>query len=192
MAKDFWFTSDLHLNHRDMVEPKEEGRTYRDFANLDEMNDCLITLHNESVKPGDSVYNLGDVTFQPATSEHLVSKLQGKKRLCLGNHDKINSRTYLQNYFFEIGLWFIFNEGFICTHIPLRVKELRQGSLLSVHGHNHRGREESPQYMNLCVENWGYKPVHFDEILKRIRILKEIEEGKEYTWPADEIHPVLK
>jgi calcineurin-like phosphoesterase family protein len=193
--RNVWVTSDTHLNHRKMTEAVPGQEPYRPFDTVDQMNEAIIENWNSCVKPGDSIMHAGDVLFQPSISEPLLAKLQGKKHLCLGNHDIITSRSYLQNYFFDINLWFTnTKERFTVAHMPLAVSLLRGKSIVQVHGHNHKGREANPRYMNVCVENWGYKPVHLDEVLKRVRILTEIEEGQGSTpwhWPDDELHPII-
>lgn len=194
--RDVWFTSDTHFNHRAMVEALPGEEPYRPFDNVDQMNAELIEGWNSCVKPEDTIFHVGDVVFQPSISEHLLGHLQGKKKLlALGNHDKITAKSYLQNYFQSIELWYVNGKDtFTVAHIPLPLHTLRDNSILQVHGHNHRGREKNPQYMNVCVENWGYKPVHLDEVLKRVRILTEIEDGHGSTpwhWPDDEMHPII-
>jgi Predicted phosphoesterase or phosphohydrolase len=77
-----WFTSDNHWFHQKLS-------NIRGFADSGQMNDALREKWNKTVKPGDTVYNLGDVSFAslPTTVEFL-STLNGTQHLVFGNHDK--------------------------------------------------------------------------------------------------------
>jgi calcineurin-like phosphoesterase family protein len=95
-----------------------------------------------------------------------MTRLQGKKRLVLGNHDVIKN-TELIKHFQKVSLWRIFKEeGFICSHIPLRKEQFRHKVVLNVHAHIHQNKIDDPAYMNVCVEHTGFAPVHMDEIIK--------------------------
>lgn len=79
-----WFTADLHLGHAKICE-----MTGRPFASVPEMNEALIQNHNSVVKPDDIVWFLGDVAMGQITgSLPLVDRMNGRKLLVLGNHDR--------------------------------------------------------------------------------------------------------
>lgn len=77
-----WFTSDTHMGHAKILEYMG-----RPFADLNEMHTWVINKWNETVKPGDTVYVLGDFAINPKYHDIFVPMLLGIKRLCLGNHD---------------------------------------------------------------------------------------------------------
>ena len=88
-----WFTSDLHLGHRAAI-----NMCGRPFENVEEMNEILIRNFNSCVKKNDTVYILGDFSFaSPEETRKILEKLNGKKHLIIGNHDK--SCKGLENYF---------------------------------------------------------------------------------------------
>lgn len=80
-----WFTSDLHLGHREAI-----NMCGRPFETVEEMNETLIRNFNSCVKKNDMVYILGDIAHRTPVVEvnQLISRLNGKKILCKGNHDK--------------------------------------------------------------------------------------------------------
>ena len=47
-----YYTSDLHLDHANMLKFEPEARP---FTNVDEMNETIIQNWNAKVKPGDEV-----------------------------------------------------------------------------------------------------------------------------------------
>lgn len=166
---DIWFTSDTHFFHAKIIEYCK-----RPFQSAEEMNEVMIENWNNLVKPHDHVWHLGDVCMNESSGAHnaLLRRLNGKKRLVVGNHDKLKSEALHQN-FEKIELWrgFHFKDGrpsFTCVHIPLAIGHLRDGDVC-VHGHIHTNVLEDPRYINVCVEQTDYKPVHMDDIVARIR-----------------------
>lgn len=80
-----WFTSDLHLGHRAVINFQD-----RPFGTVEEMNEALIKNWNFLVAKNDTVYILGDISHRCPVEEvnAMISKLKGKKILIRGNHDK--------------------------------------------------------------------------------------------------------
>ena len=72
-----YFTSDTHFGHANIIKYCK-----RPFANVDEMNIALVAAWNAKVKPEDTVYHLGDVTFKRLD---MVPLLNGTKILIRGN-----------------------------------------------------------------------------------------------------------
>lgn len=173
---DIWFISDTHFFHENILKFKDgKGYTIRDFADVTEMNERMVENWNARVKPQDKVYHLGDVAVGVRDADafsNLMRRLNGHKRLMLGNHDHINSAGY--RFFERIELWTggkFKKDGFVACHIPLRHDQMRDGEL-NVHGHIHHNIIDDPRYMNVCVEHTGYAPVHMDEIIAKVSSLK--------------------
>lgn len=77
-------TSDLHFGHINII-----TYTHRPFADVDEMDEALVQTWNETVRPDDTVWVLGDVCM--GRIEHslgLVAQLHGTRLLLSGNHDR--------------------------------------------------------------------------------------------------------
>ena len=164
---DKWFISDTHFFHDNIIK-----YCNRPFADAEEMNETMVQRWNERVKPGDKVYHLGDVGLGFKGDESkiaaLLGRLNGQKRLIVGNHDNLKSPT-LHRHFHKIELWKGFKDGgFTCVHIPLGLDQLRDGTAC-VHGHIHDKLMNKPGYVNVCVEQIDYAPLHMDELLKRIK-----------------------
>lgn len=77
-----YFTSDLHFGHLKVIDYC--NRPYKD---LEEMHKAIITIWNQTVKEGDTVYVLGDFSLNKKWSREIVSLLNGNKILISGNHD---------------------------------------------------------------------------------------------------------
>jgi len=167
---DKWFISDTHFFHANILKfTGDDGKRIRPFNSLDEMHEIMIQNWNSLVDDNDYVYHLGDVTFQyHGPFNNLMSRLKGKKRLIIGNHDKLMNPN-LFRWFEKAELWKGFKEyNFTATHIPLRLESLRDGAFC-VHGHIHQNIMEDPHYINVCVEQRNYTPVHIDEIGAEIK-----------------------
>lgn len=162
-----WVTSDTHFFHENILK-FEGGRP--EFSSVEEMNEHMIFCWNSVVRQGDKVYHLGDVAMGPGMREGmgaLMSRLNGSKRLIVGNHDDIPwlSRG---NWFKKVMLWRNFKElNIVMTHLPLHessMKERWEGKVLNVHGHIHRQPAPSGKHHCVCVEQTDYIPVNLEDL----------------------------
>jgi len=165
-----FFISDHHFFHKRILElTSEHGLLLRpEFESVDEMNQLMVENHNSIVGHKDTVWFLGDVTWKQNTeAKALLKSLNGKLKLCPGNHDDIK---WLCEFFDEVVLWKRFPEhDFILSHVPLAREDLKR-SRTNVHGHlheknvlDHTGKPDE-RFINVCVEQTGYLPLSLDEL----------------------------
>ncbi len=160
--RNIWFTSDTHFGHRNII-------TYcrPHYGTLDEMEGDIIARWNETVKPQDLVYHLGDFAWKAADAERVRPLLHGSIRLVVGNHDDIVAYAKA-GLFQRIDMWRQFRDfGFTASHVPMRMDQIRHGAF-NVHGHVHgdlSGLE--PFHMDVSVESTDFRPVNFDEVVAR-------------------------
>jgi len=160
MSREIYLISDTHFGHNNVI---EYGN--RPFSSLAEMDDFMVTAWNETVRDCDIVYHLGDVFF--SQGYEVLSKLKGRKRLVLGNHDDAKNK-YLYSTFQKISVWRIFPEfGLLLTHVPVHESSLEAKGLVNVHGHIHQRSLNSEKHHCVCVEHTNYRPINIEEI--RIR-----------------------
>jgi len=167
---DIWVISDTHFNHQNIIQ-----YCGRPFANPDLMNEFMVDKWNSVVKPQDKVYHLGDVYmgggYSKEDTTRLLSSLNGKKRLILGNHDNGKDQI-LQRCFEKIDMWRMFTEfGLLLTHVPVHESALVKGSrsgqdrsLVNVHGHIHDNPSPEGPYRCVCVEHIDYTPINIEEL----------------------------
>lgn len=170
-----WFISDHHFGHSNILTFKDTNNNLirPGFENVHHMNEHMIEKWNSVVKPGDKVYHCGDFCFTDNAVKY-VSRLHGKKRLILGNHDDIK-KNRLYDCFEKIQAWRVFKEyNFVVTHIPIHPGSFR-GMAYNIHGHLH-GNEVMTEknmvdkrYYNVSVERLNYTPIHLEELIKRLK-----------------------
>lgn len=168
-----WFISDTHWGHENMytfMTADGSHRVRHKFHNAREADAAMVQRWNERVKPHDHVYHLGDVAFDRGVLETIMPKLNGKKRLLLGNHDHFQMDFYRRVGFQKIGVCARF-EKILFTHIPVHPYSLDSPKLIAnAHGHTHEGgpiaRLGDKPYINLSVERTHYAPVALEDIVK--------------------------
>jgi calcineurin-like phosphoesterase family protein len=170
MARDIWLISDTHFNHAAILTFKQGGLPIRTFDSVKQMNELMIDNWNSVVKPEDTVIHLGDVLFgenKVSWMENNFTKLNGKKRLVLGNHD---NPKFLAPFFKDIQLWLAL-PGVLCSHTPLHAMILAEdkrwgdsGPGVNAHGHIHSNPSPEGPYKCVCVEQINFTPIHIDEV----------------------------
>ena len=163
MSRDVWVISDTHFNHENIL--KFSNGRGDDFSSVKEMNECMIDNWNSVVKKGDLVYHLGDVFFGNKGEFHtLWKKLNGAKRLIVGNHDDVKFLARGE-YFQKIMLWRMFPEfNAILTHLPMHESNMKiwgdyDEDSVNIHGHIHRNPAPSSRHKCVSVEQINYTPI---------------------------------
>lgn len=162
-----WFTSDFHLGHKSAIRMCD-----RPFETVEEMNEALIGNFNRSVKKNDTVYILGDIAHRISVVEvnQLISRLNGKKILCKGNHDKkYNPELFEGMYdFLEVALNGI---NISLMHYPMMSWPKSRHGSLHLHGHIHskgdynlQQKEDGILRYDVGVDANGFYPVSIEQI----------------------------
>ena len=183
--KDIWVISDTHFRHENILKFTDynTGKLVRGhlFDNVDEMDEHMIERWNSVVKQGDLVYHLGDVVMgDKEWFKRNWPRLNGSKRLIVGNHDDIKFLSS-GGFFKKVSMWRMFPEfGLMFSHVPLHTSNLYRlkerglewkddnlESLLNVHGHIHQQPSPEGPYRNMSVEAIDYTPVNIEELRVR-------------------------
>ena len=176
--------SDPHFGHAGVCRfMRNDGVTkLRPWTDPDEMDEHLVKVYNERVKPNDKIYFLGDVVINRRALSTL-SRLNGDKVLIRGNHDIFRDDEYRQ-YFRELRAYHVMN-GMILSHIPVHAESLGRFGV-NIHGHLHSNRvmkargvdartgevlysnEIDVRYHCVCVEQTDFAPILFEDVIRRI------------------------
>jgi calcineurin-like phosphoesterase family protein len=162
--RNIFVISDTHFGHAKILTflMNDGSRVRPEFDHVEEMNEHMIEKWNSVVRDNDIVYHLGDVYF--GDGHICLSRLRGKKRLILGNHDDAKDLR-LHSVFQKITLWRIFKE-FNCmlTHVPVHESSMNKVNY-NLHGHIHRNKSSTPNHINCSVEASNYTPRSIEDIM---------------------------
>lgn len=174
MSRKF-FTSDLHFGHNNIL--KYENRPFKD---INEMDNQLIRNWNAVVGKNDEVYILGDVSFHkdPHKTLNILRKLNGRKYLILGNHDKqiIKDSKLREQFEWVQDYSKITIDGIkvVMFHFPIQVWDERHHNAIHLYGHIHSNvgkhimEYDIPNSYNVGIDVNNYTPVSFEEILRKL------------------------
>lgn len=176
-----WFTSDTHFNHANVIEYSN-----RPFSDLDEMTETIVDRWNAKVKPGDTIYHLGDFALSwgkkhAELCDSLIERLHGQKWLIVGNHDRDevtkNLRWHKVTHYHEIkvDLGGEHKQRIVLFHYPLRTwNQIHRGAWM-LHGHSHGNLTDiGGKTMDVGVDCHEYQPISIEEVA-------EFMEGREVT-----------
>ena len=131
-----YFIGDLHVSHYNSIRFDS-----RPWDNIEDMDTGLIERWNNQVKPEDTVYILGDLSWRDNQGTvELLKQLNGEKVLIVGNHDKFVRDPVARKYFKEItpykeilydGTWVI-----LC-HYPIMCWKNRMRNTIHLYAHVH-------------------------------------------------------
>lgn len=159
-----FLVSDTHFGHSGVCRfLREDGTKLRPWDDPAEMDEAMVALWNETVRPNDKVYHLGDVVIARKALQTL-RRLNGDKVLIRGNHDIYKLQDYA-DHFRDIRGYHVM-DNLILSHIPVHPgsKGRFRGN---VHGHLHANKLDDPWYQCVCVEQTGFKPIPFEEVRAR-------------------------
>jgi calcineurin-like phosphoesterase family protein len=180
-----FLVSDTHFGHAGVCRfTRNDGVTkLRPWTDSDEMDEAMVKAWNETVKSTDKVYHLGDVVINRKALK-ILSRLNGDKVLIRGNHDIFRDEEY-REHFRELRAYHVMN-GMILSHIPVHEESLGRFGV-NIHGHLHDNRvkkprgydvktgtmlysdEIDPRYHCVCVEQTDFRPILFEDVIKRIK-----------------------
>lgn len=167
----YFFIADTHFGHENVIR-----LCNRPFADVHEMNECLIDNWNKRVHANDTVFILGDMFFRCDNVTEILSRLKGKKKLILGNHDTWIKRVDCMCYLDSIDTMLETSDGqralTLCHYPMLSWKHAMRSYMVHGHIHNDRRADYWPllqsreRVLNAGVDVNGFMPVTFDEMLQ--------------------------
>lgn len=180
--QNIWFTSDLHLLHKNISgkERSEWKNGYRDFKDEYQMTDILIENINNIVKYDDILFNLGDFVFK---NHKRIPEIRGRI-ICqniyhiLGNHDNhiLEHKDQFTSVNSLVRLDLKKQEKMYCfvlCHYAMRVWFHNNREVYHLYGHSHNNLEKTEygKSMDVGVDAAKAKlgdcqPFSLEEILK--------------------------
>ena len=169
-----FITSDQHFGHKKIIEFESK---HRPFKTIEEHDEELIKRWNAKVGKKDTVWHLGDFCFSEKSLE-IAGRLNGIKKLVLGNHDMLATHKYLKYFNKVYGA--VSYKNYILTHMPVHPNQ-KYRYKCNIHGHMHSknvmiksytdysiGQHielPDPFYINVSVEQHDLAPIEINKIV---------------------------
>lgn len=157
-----WFTSDTHFGHKNIVKFDETP-----FSSIEEYDEALIKRWNSVVGKNDIVYHLGDfaMTNNKDLLKSYFNRLNGRKRIILGNHDHCKIAFY-----YEMGFEKVYDKPvivknfFILSHEPMFITPSMPYFNIFGHVHIHPAiQTKTPNSMCVCSCRHNFTPIRVPE-----------------------------
>lgn len=161
-----YFIADTHFGDERIIRYEN-----RPFENAAQMESAITYRWNETVCDDDEVFVLGDFSASASMEENarLLAKLNGHKRLIMGNHDLLSADGWMQCGFEFASPYPVIYGGFwLLSHEPLYVNS--NMPYANIFGHVHACRtykDCSEQSFCVSVERIDYRPVSLEHIRKK-------------------------
>ena len=176
-----YFTADLHLHHFKILQ-----YCHRPFKNVEEMDAKITRNFLEIIKPTDTLYILGDLSFERKIGKMFLSLFKKEQiRFIMGNHDEAFPKEFMRDYCkscTEIKDIKVEGQKITLCHYPMISWRGSCHNTWSAHGHNHSNivnEKFKGKRMNVCVDLHDFKPVSFEQ-------MKEYMKGRENNWDYEE------
>lgn len=140
-----YFISDPHFGHSNILKFERN-----EFKSIEEHDAFIVASINKVVTKFDTLYLLGDI----GELEN-VTKLNGKKILIMGNHDKLAKYKYEEVFDEVYDTPIYLSKRIVLSHIPIPTPP----GVLNVHGHLHGSILNSDNHMNLSAMLINYRPI---------------------------------
>lgn len=175
-----YFTSDLHINHGNVL---KFDNSYRPFSDVEEMNESILEQIN-SIGSDNRLIVIGDFSFHRKVDEleEYLKRINTRVELVLGNHDDlIVKNPHLHKYFHRIDS--MRYESFMHEGVRYRIHMLHYPMLewrnshngsMHVYGHLHGTPNILDEYRAMDV---GYDPnkgkfLTSTDIIEKLRFRK--------------------
>ena len=162
-----YFTSDQHYGHENAIMYCD-----RPFTNTGKMERTLTRNYNNTVGQNDITFFLGDISLRGSENlgwyRGLLKKLNGKKILVLGNHDKLRPFQYVECGFKSVHTSYILkHDGIIygLAHDP--AYSINGGDMdYWICGHVHTMFKTLGNIINVGVDVHDYKPISMIDVVE--------------------------
>ena len=175
-----FYTSDLHLDHKNIIDYED-----RPYSNIDSMNEDIIKRWNNKVGPRDIVYILGDFAFcKGPRANNFLDRLNGQKVLVVGNHDSfLDDKSFDRSKFTKICYYDKIHDKdskgndyrVILFHYPIAVWDCKHHGAIHLFGHIHKDGDSKHHPLrvkltngyNVGVDVNNFEPLTLDEIITK-------------------------
>lgn len=175
-----FFTSDLHLNHRNVIKLSN-----RPFVSIEQMKEKIIENWNNKVSHNDIVYVLGDVFWNLNSKEiqEIMIRLNGVKYLVIGNHDRKthNRKSNCWEDMMDYHELVLDGIQVVLSHYPFAEWHGCWRGSVMLHGHVHgtfdfstlNTPHKNKRIFDVGVDVNNFTPISWDEIKAKLPDYKD-------------------
>ena len=169
-AERVWLISDTHFDHENIIR-----YCNRPFHSVEEMNSVILRNWNRTIRPGDLVYFLGDMSFGRGSKspKWWLKRLNGRIIYIKGSHDlgirpsSVLPKVTRVSNFEYVG---IDDLNLLLVHDPVSPAVNGWDGWI-IHGHSHDNHpflNLQKKRVNVSVEVTNYRPVSLAEVIKHL------------------------
>ena len=168
------WTADSHVGHRGILSPRMH--IPRVFASIQEHDETLVARWNAVVRPEDTVWHLGDFAYRcsEAYARSIFSRLNGRKYLVRGNHDRLGARLPWNGPVVDVAHVVVpdpitgLPQGVFCNHYAQRVWPRMHRGDIHLYGHSHGTLPGTAASTDVGVDCFDLAPVTLERIRERL------------------------
>ena len=152
----------------------------------------MITRHNDVVRKGDLVYDLGDMYLKCRMDQarEIQRRMNGNFYVIEGNHDSIAKRLAKEGMFVWLRQlenitvekpWLEEKQMIVLCHYAMRTWKNSIHASWQLYGHSHAGLPDIPYYLafdvGVDVLEWDYYPVSIEQVIRKMRLRMPLYEA---------------
>jgi calcineurin-like phosphoesterase family protein len=154
-----FFTSDTHFGDHRVL-----NLYPRPFRSAAEMDAGLVDRWNAVVGPHDVVWHLGDFARTTRTAEAILPRLNGVKRLVLGNNDPPDVAGLGWASVAPYAEIDVDGVALVLCHYPFRSWNGMARGSLNLHGHSHGRLKPLKRQFDVSVDARDMRPVTLEAL----------------------------
>ena len=167
-----FFIADTHFGHANMIR-----LCHRPYASVEEMDEDMMRRWNAVVGTADDVYILGDFSYRGADPCTYLDRLNGRKHLIIGNHDRkpLDSPEFRRRFveIKDVKTLVCGGKRIVLFHYPMAEWDGMYRGSIHFFGHIHNNNGESTWKImsgiqgayNVGADVIGFTPRTLEEIL---------------------------
>lgn len=152
-----FYSSDWHLFHKKIQEYCPYSRK---GDTPEQMTEMILENISAQTRPGDVIYNMGDVSFgtfdQTLEALSKIKKMRVAHHLVLGNHDhRIRKDQVLQSKFdsiSDINTVSVGRQVIVMCHYPMSVWDRAHYNSWQLFGHSHGSHQATGKSMDVGID----------------------------------------
>lgn len=161
------YIADLHFDHKNIIK-----HCNRPFGSVEEMNETLVKNWNSVTAKDDDVKIVGDFCLDKERARYFLSRLNGRKHLITGNHDKAKG---LREIFDSVTVYDKITDGnrkVVLFHYPIAEWDGYYRDTILIYGHIHNNKNKASDIMknlkncyNVSADCIGFTPRTLQELI---------------------------